>query len=128
MLTTSFKSETRKVGEEQSVVAAAGEVDMFTSPALRRDLFTAIDNGATRVVVDLCGVTLLDSTALAVLVEALRRLRASDGSVVLVVTDDHVRKVLRITGLELLFPVYGSVLEATGEVDADESDEGGSDG
>ena len=118
MLTTSFETETRRVGEDESVVAAAGELDVFTSPRLRRDLFAEIENGATRVVVDLSDVTLLDSTALGVLVAALRRLRATDGTLVLVVTDDHVRKVLRITGLEKLFPVYTSVRAATACTDA----------
>lgn len=118
MLTTTFETETRRLGEEQALVAVAGEIDMFTSPGLRRDLFAEIERGATRVVVDLSDVTLLDSTALGVLVAALRRLRASDGTLVLVVTDDHVRKVLRITGLEKLFPVYTSVDAATASTDA----------
>ncbi len=126
MVTTSFEAKTRRRGDE-AVVAVAGEVDMYTSPALRRDLFAAIERGATSVVVDLSGVTLLDSSALAVLVEALRRVRASDGSLALVVTDEHVRKVLRITGLEPLFPVYGALGAATESVGAGGSGEGGSD-
>jgi len=55
------------------VVAVGGELDMATAPALGRALSDAIRGADTRVVVDLSGVTFVDSTGLAVLLNAARR-------------------------------------------------------
>ena len=57
------------------VIAVAGEVDIFTAPELKRAIAAAIDAGARRLVVDLTETRFLDSTALGVLIGAVKRLR-----------------------------------------------------
>lgn len=54
----------------------------------------------------------MDSTGLAVLVAALKRVKSSEGELVLAGPQDPVRKVLSITGLDKVFPTHGSVQEA----------------
>jgi anti-sigma B factor antagonist len=88
-----------------SVVQVAGEVDVYTAPTLRQHLRDATASGSGGIVVDMTGVTFLDSTGLGVLVGAMGRVREADGSMRLVVTSDHILKVLRITGLDALIPV-----------------------
>jgi anti-sigma B factor antagonist len=87
------------------VVEVAGEVDVYTAPTLRQHLRDATGGTAPRVVVDLSEVNFLDSTGLGVLVGAMGRVREADGSMRLVVSSDHILKVLRITGLDALIPV-----------------------
>ncbi len=55
------------------MVAARGEVDVATAPALRAAVDEALDRGPADVVVDLPGVTFIDSTGLGVLIGARRR-------------------------------------------------------
>jgi anti-sigma B factor antagonist len=94
------------------VVAAIGEVDVFTAPQLDAELSRLTADGRTDLVVDLSRVDFLDSTGLSVLVKALKRVREADGRLVVVVTADRVAKVFRLTGLDQLIPLHPSVAEA----------------
>lgn len=96
----------------RTVVAATGEVDVYTAPVLDEALSAAVASGATRIVVDLGAVDFLDSTGLSVLVKALKRVRDADGSLVVVVTAERVAKVFRITGLDQVIPVHASLADA----------------
>ena len=80
------------------VLAPAGELDLSATPRLRELLHSAHSPGAT-VVLDLGDVVFLDSSALAVVLTAERRLRASGGSLRLVNVAEEVLRVLRICGL-----------------------------
>jgi anti-sigma B factor antagonist len=70
--------------------------------------------GSPTVVVDLLGVTFLDSTALGVLVGALKRCREAGGELPLVITEPRLLKVFEITGLTGVFPIYSTVEDAVG--------------
>ncbi len=99
---------TRTVAEH-TVLEVGGEVDVYTAPRLRERLIELIDAGARSVVVDLGRVDFLDSTGLGVLVGALKRLRAVEGSFGLVCAKEPLLKIFRITALDQVFPLYPSV-------------------
>src|SRR5690606_38106595 len=88
------------------LVAAVGEIDLATAPALRTELLTALVRYSPRLVLDLSGVTFLDSTGLAVLVAVHRRARAEGGELSLAGPRPVVRKLLGITYLDRVFPIY----------------------
>jgi anti-sigma B factor antagonist len=94
------------------IVAAIGEVDVFTAPKLDAELSRLTADGRTDLVVDLSRVDFLDSTGLSVLVKALKRVREADGSLDVVVTAERVAKVFRITGLDKLIPIHATVADA----------------
>jgi len=94
------------------VVRVTGEIDVATAPALREHLTTHESAGAPVVVVDLTDVTFVDSTALGVLVGAYRRLGDAGSTLRLVVTEARILKVLEITDLMSVFPVFATVDEA----------------
>jgi anti-sigma B factor antagonist len=104
------------VGEDAGarVVTAVGEVDVSTAPELRERLHE-IPEGST-VVVDLSGVTFLDSTGLGVLVAALKRVREGEGEgdLRLVVSRPQVTKVLEVTGLASVFSIFPTLDAALG--------------
>jgi anti-sigma B factor antagonist len=87
------------------VLEVSGELDLHTSPRLRERLERAIASASSDVLVDLTGVGFMDSTALGVLVGALKRARALDRDLALVVPDGPPRRVLAITGLDREFTV-----------------------
>ena len=103
--------ETRQEGEVE-VVAAAGEVDVFTAPGLDAAISAGLAAGHPRLVVDLTGVTFLDSTGLGVLVKGLKGAREAGGSMHLVVTSDRIRKIFEITGLDSAMPLFDTVADA----------------
>jgi anti-sigma B factor antagonist len=104
--------DVRKV-DDHSVVDVKGEIDVYTAPKLREKLIELVSEGSYDVVVNLEGVDFLDSTGLGVLVGALKRVKAHDGNLSLVCTQDKILKIFKITGLTKVFPIYESVEEAT---------------
>ena len=89
------------------ILAVAGEIDVATSPELRRELHQLADREPTCLVLDLSDVTFIDSSGLGVLVGALKRLREEDRGDILVLEglQEPVRKVFDITGLTDLFTI-----------------------
>ncbi len=102
-----------RTGTSPPVVAVTGEIDVATAPQLRECLHSVITQGEVTVVLDLLGVTFLDSTALGVLVGALKRCRELGGELHVVVADPRIVKIFEITGLTSVFTIADS-LESAG--------------
>jgi anti-sigma B factor antagonist len=102
---------TRDEGD-RTVVEVGGEIDVYTAPKLREQLVDLVNAGRYHLVVDMEKVEFLDSTGLGVLVGGLKRVRAHDGSLRLVCTQERILKIFRITGLTKVFPIHETVAEA----------------
>ena len=76
-----------------------------------------VDDGRYHLVIDMEDVEFLDSTGLGVLVGGLKRVRAHDGSLRLVCTQERILKIFRITGLTKVFPIHATVAEAVAAQD-----------
>ncbi len=94
------------------VIDIRGEIDMYTAPRLRELLIDLVSKGSYQLVVNLDKVGFLDSTGLGVLVGGLRRVRAHDGSLDLVCTQQRILKIFRITGLTEVFGIYETADQA----------------
>ncbi len=92
-----------------TVARIDGEIDVATAPRLREQLIAVVTGGQPRLVLDLEGVTFLDSTGLGVIVGLLKRARTLGGDVLLVCTQPAVRKVFEITALDRTMPLAVSV-------------------
>jgi anti-sigma B factor antagonist len=97
-----------------TVLDVAGEVDLYTAPSLRDRLVSVIDDGATRALVNLAEVGFMDSSGLGVLVGGLKHAKERGGELALVCVDGPVLKVLTITGLDKVFPIFDTVEAASG--------------
>jgi anti-sigma B factor antagonist len=99
------------------VIAARGEIDLFTAPELKQVITEVIENGERRVAIDLSEVSFLDSTALGVLIGAVKRLRSRGGALAVVNTDSSIAKTFEITGLDQIFTIVASRTEALEALD-----------
>lgn len=97
----------------KTIVSVGGEVDVYTAPRLRDQLTELVGSGAYHLVIDMEAVEFLDSTGLGVLVGGLKKVRAHDGRLELVCTQDRLLKIFRITGLAKVFVIHDSVDQAT---------------
>ena len=95
-----------------TILGVSGEVDLYTVPRLEEALSRVTSGPHPLVIVNLTGATYLDSTALRVLTTHLKRARQQEGEMALVSTQPRVAKVLTITGLHQLFPIFRSEGEA----------------
>ncbi|MFF9503228.1 STAS domain-containing protein [Streptomyces sp. NPDC014656] len=100
-----------------TVLRLRGELDLVTSPEIRRRVHDAVAAGRHDLVVDLSGVRFCDSSGIGVLVAARRLLRSCDGRLRLVLPgaaegQGHVTRVFAALGVTRLFEVYADVATA----------------
>src|SRR4051794_37236551 len=112
-----FALTEESLDDERHVIAVRGEIDLFTAPDLKATLLGAIDVGKNLIVVDLTETAFLDSTALGVLIGAIKRVRATDGALAIVNTDPNIAKTFEITGLDQIFTIVGTRDEAIAALD-----------
>jgi anti-sigma B factor antagonist len=94
------------------VVALCGELDLFDTSDVASRLIATVAACGPSVIVDLAGLTFIESRGLGVLVRVLRWTRESGGDLSLAAPKQQVRRVLEITGLIDVFTVYPSVKQA----------------
>ena len=94
------------------VIDVAGTIDISTAPRHRELLIDLVSKDNDQLVVNLERVEFLDSTGLGVLVGGLKRVRAHDGSLDLVCTQERILKIFRITGLTKVFGIHETVDQA----------------
>lgn len=82
-----------------------GEIDVASVPALAARLSLEIPQVTSRLVLDLGGVTFMDSSGLSVLVRAYKRLRRAQADLVLKAPNPTIQKTLDITGLAKVFTI-----------------------
>jgi anti-sigma B factor antagonist len=91
-----------------------GEIDLSTAPKLRTRIDTLIHDGSRALVVDLERVRFLDSSGLAALIAAMKGMQEAGGRLVICCGQESVLKVFKVTGLDRVFAIHGSVAEAIG--------------
>jgi anti-sigma B factor antagonist len=93
------------------VIRLAGELDLYNANAVRQEIVRQTDRKPQRLVVDLSGVTFIDSTGLGVLIEGRSRLE-DRSSFLLAAPGLETRRALEVSGLDRHFVVYASVEDA----------------
>lgn len=104
---TSDKSENGVV-----IVSIEGDIDMSTSPKIRDALAPLFKENCKGIVVDLAGVSYMDSSGIATLVEGLQWSHSSNNKFRLVNLTPGVRDVFEIARLLTVFEVFDSKEEA----------------
>jgi anti-sigma B factor antagonist len=89
-----------------TVVALTGEIDLATAPQLREGLQRAESSARRGLLVDLRGVSFIDSTGIGELVGCHRRCRDDGRQVVFLVPDGTTRKILTVTGMDGVFDIH----------------------
>ena len=100
--------ESRTHPDGAVIVRLLGEADLHTAPSLRDALADAHQTESSVIVVDMTGVTFIDSMILGVLLGATRATRSQGGGsdLRIVVDDPHVRRIFEMTLLDRVLPLY----------------------
>jgi len=93
----------------ETVLALTGELDPHTAPLLQEQIdavrSSSGDAGPTTVVLELSGLTFIDSSGLRVVISTQKALAADGGRLVLRNPSETARRLLEITGLVDHIPV-----------------------
>jgi anti-sigma B factor antagonist len=117
--TLDARIDSARIGRGVHVVALGGEIDLHTAPRLDEALFSAIDEGAHRVLVDLAATTFVDSTVLGILLRAHRRLDDAGGRLVVVSNDPRILRTFELTGLDRTLAVEPTLTETVAGLSVD---------
>lgn len=93
--------------QDIALVRPLGDIDAATSGALRQSLETAVETGRPLVLVDMSGVTFLDSAGLGVLVGVRRELPPGQ-RLALAAVPARMHRVLQVAALDSLMQVHRS--------------------
>lgn len=83
------------IASTETGLAASGEIDVHTAPALA----AAIDAAGPDVQLDLSAVEFVDSSGLRVLIDSHQRLSDAGGGLRIVALSEPVRRLLEISGV-----------------------------
>src|SRR4051812_22966992 len=95
------------------LASLVGEIDLHNSPQVRVALLeTLAREKPKRLILNLAGVPYMDSSAIAVLVESLQKLRKTGGKISLTSLQPRVKGLLEIARLDAIFVITASEEEA----------------
>ena len=111
-----FRATVAEVGERFALVSISGELGLYVESDLRAALASAAELGAPTVVVDLSGVSFLDSTVCGILLGESRRLRRDASELVLVSSRNLASRAFAVSGIDRVVRVYPTLHAALEEL------------
>lgn len=95
-----------------TVCYVEGEIDINTSPAIKKSFDNLIGSKTPKIVINLSKVSYVDSSGLATLVEILKNMRSYGGRLRLSNMPPKIKGLFEITKLEKLFEIIVDEKEA----------------
>ena len=92
-----------------AVVTLPVEIDVTNADAVRDDLLSVMNQGATLLIADMSATNFCDSAGVSALVRTFRQANTGTSAMRLVVSTPAVQRVLSLTGVDRLVGIYPSV-------------------
>lgn len=90
-------------GNNEKLILLRGEIDIYSAPDFKDNLFQAIGDCKEDIVLDCSELSYIDSMGLGIMVAALKRARQNDRNVRIRNAKPNVKKLFKITGLDKVF-------------------------
>jgi len=95
-----------------NVIPLEGEIDLHVSPRIASTVNAAVREKPGKLVIDLTKVSYIDSSGLAVLIEAMQNVERNGGKFALAGLQDNVRPIFEIARLDQVFRIFPDVAAA----------------
>ena len=92
--------------QEATIVSIKGDVDLYSSPQVRKSIIALTEKRAPAILVDLHNVGYMDSSGVATLVEGLQQVGKYKGKFKLFGLTSAVREVFELSRLDKVFEIY----------------------
>lgn len=103
---------TWQVNGKTAVLEPVGRFDAHTAPSVAASLEDILQSQIANIVVNLGQVNFVDSTALATLVQGMKRCRQAGGDLSLCCLSQPVRIIFELTRLDRAFTIFDTETEA----------------
>jgi len=111
-----MKSEIRDVGDVR-VITLSGKITIGSGDVKIRELITAaLDAGQSKILLDLAGVTAIDSSGIGEMVACYTTVTKRAGQLKLMKLSPKINDILHVTQLITVFDVFDSEEEALGHM------------
>jgi len=97
------------VSEHPNVLPLEGEIDLHVSPRVAISVAQIIGKKPPKLVVDLSRVTYIDSSGLAVLIEAMQNVERYGGKLAIAGMQETVQSIFEIARLDQVFRIFPNV-------------------
>src|SRR5436305_6901751 len=97
---------------QSKVVPLEGEIDLHISPRVTTTLNAAVKAKPRNLVIDMGNVSYIDSSGLAVLIEAMQKVEKYGGKFAIAGLQENVKPIFEIAGLGPVFRIYHEVVSA----------------
>ncbi|GAA0351818.1 STAS domain-containing protein [Bacillus horti] len=91
----------------KSIVYLIGEVDVYTAPQLKSQLFPLVEQNEHKIIVDLAQVEFMDSSGLGTIIGALKTAKNHNSEITLQHANERLQRLFSITGLSALVEING---------------------
>jgi anti-sigma B factor antagonist len=103
---------TEKAVDDISILGISGRLDAKSSKTVESALNNLINGGRTKIVVDLASVEYISSVGLRVLLASLKKMRQTQGLMILSSMQPFVKDIFKMAGFDRLFTVCATPEEA----------------
>jgi anti-sigma B factor antagonist len=97
---------------EARVMHPEGRIDAAAAPAFGEHVRQLLHAGWTKLIIDLDGVSFVDSSGLGAMIVGLKLARRAGGDLRIVSPPQQFKKLLQVTSLGRVLPVYPSIEDA----------------
>jgi anti-sigma B factor antagonist len=91
---------------QTGILALEGEIDLHRSSQIKETLETLVSKKVPRILLDFSGVTYIDSSGLATMIETLQRIQSYGGKLAMFGLRDSVRSIFEIARLDQIFSIF----------------------
>jgi anti-anti-sigma factor len=97
--------KTRSI-DSVKILDLEGSLDLSSALCVRQAVFDVTEEPPAHVVVNLRGVSIMDSSGLSALVLGLKRARENQGNLCLCGLQSHVRMIFELTRFDQIFEIF----------------------
>lgn len=101
---------------QTGILALEGEIDLHRSPQVKESLEPLIAQKVPRILLDFSGVTYVDSSGLATMIETLQRIQSYGGKFAMFGLRESVRNIFEIARLDQIFTIFPDEASAVASV------------
>ncbi|HPG31935.1 MAG TPA: STAS domain-containing protein [bacterium] len=89
-----------------TIVSVNGRIDSYTYNIFENEVYTNIDIGQQKMILDFTDVSYISSQGLRTLVTALKKAKAQSGFIKLCGLNESVLKILKVSGLDKALAIF----------------------